>query len=325
MYNHLLEKAAELMAQETPFALATVVRRERPTSADPGAKAIITLDGTFFGWVGGSCAQPTVLNEALKTLEDGQPRLVVITPHTEEATRPGTQVFQMTCYSGGTLDIYIEPYLPAPQLLLFGVSPITEAMTKLGKVMGFKVCVIDPSATRERFAEADALLAKVDAENLGRGWESYAVVATMGHWDEQALKEAIALDTDYVGLVASKKRFAAISAQLRADGLSEDQLAAIRCPAGVDIAATAMEEIALSVLAEVVSLRRRGAQETTKQKRQTPRTREVPQLEMATDPVCHMAVDLRTAQHTVEHAGTRYYFCCRHCQHSFEQEPGKYV
>ena len=139
MNNRVLQKASELLAEALPFALATVVRRERPTSGVPGDKAIITLDGNFLGWVGGSCAQPTVLKEAQKALADGEPRLVVLTPNLSEEPREGIELYRMTCYSGGTMEIYIEPYLPEPQLLICGVSPAAEALVKIGEAVGFKV------------------------------------------------------------------------------------------------------------------------------------------------------------------------------------------
>ena len=147
MNNRILEKAGEFLSQNVPFALATVVRRERPTSGEPGDKAIITSDGEFLGWIGGSCAQPTVLQEAKKAIADGEPRLVVLTPNLDEEPREGVELYRMTCYSGGTMEIYIEPYLPAPQLLVCGASPAAEALVKIGAAVGFKVILIDPSAT----------------------------------------------------------------------------------------------------------------------------------------------------------------------------------
>src|SRR5438445_213199 len=164
MNNRILEKAGELLAQNVPFALATVVRRERPTSGEPGDRAIITADGEFLGWIGGSCAQPTVLEEAKKTIADGEPRLVVLTPNLDEESREGIELYRMSCYSGGTMEIYIEPYLPAPQLLVCGASPAAEALVKIGAAVGFKAILIDPSATEEKFSAAEMVLPQVEPQ-----------------------------------------------------------------------------------------------------------------------------------------------------------------
>ena len=167
MNNRILEKANEFLSQSVPFALATVVRRERPTSGEPGDKAIITSDGEFLGWIGGSCAQPTVVQEAKKAIADGEPRLVVLTPNLDEEPREGVDLYRMTCYSGGTMEIYIEPYLPAPQLLVCGASPAAEALVKIGAAVGFKVILIDPSATEEKFSAAEMVLPQIEPDKLG--------------------------------------------------------------------------------------------------------------------------------------------------------------
>ena len=207
MNNRIVERAHELLARGAPFALATVVRRERPTSGEPGDKAIVTAEGEFLGWIGGSCAQPTVLIEAKKALADGEPRLVVLTPNLDAQARDGVELYRMTCYSGGTLEIYIEPYLPEPELLVCGASPAAEALVKIGAAVGFKVILVDPSATPEQFSAAAVVLPRIEPEKLGNGRERYAVVATNGNWDEEALKQLLPLSLDYLGLVASTKRF----------------------------------------------------------------------------------------------------------------------
>lgn len=321
MTNGILQKAHELLSRGIPFALATVVRRERPTSGEPGDKAIITPDGTFLGWVGGSCAQPTVLTEAQKALEDGEPRLVVITPKLDEELRGGIELYRMSCYSGGTMEIYIEPYLPDPQLLVCGVSPAAEALIKIGKAVGFKAILIDPLGTAEKFPDADMVLSKVEVERLGNCKERYAVVATNGNWDEEAIKALLPLSLDYLGLVASKKRFQETIKGLSEDGVREDKLARIKCPAGIDISARTFPEVALSVVAEIVSIRRRKEQKAAASDKPTevkaPATKE--------DPVCHMVVDPKTAQHQMDFEGVTYYFCNAHCKKSFEKDPSRYL
>jgi xanthine dehydrogenase accessory factor len=321
MNNSVLQRAHELMAQGVPFALATVVRRERPTSGQPGDKAIITRTGEFVGWVGGSCAQPTVLQEAEKALADGEPRLVVLTPNLDAEVREGIELYRMTCYSGGTMEIYIEPYLPEPQLLICGASPAAEALVKIGKAVGLQVFLIDPSATAENFPDAEVILPQIAAGKFSGTRERYAVVATMGNWDEEAIKDALALAPAYLGLIASKKRFQEIVSRLSGEGLSREQLALVTCPAGLEISARTLPEVALSIMAEIVSLRRSRAEKEAV----TSGPAQVVPPAMAEDPVCHMRVDPQMARHRVDFEGLTYYFCNASCKTSFEKDPRRYL
>jgi xanthine dehydrogenase accessory factor len=321
MNNRVLQRAHELMVQGVPFALATVVRRERPTSGQPGDKAIITRTGEFVGWIGGSCAQPTVLQEAEKALADGEPRLVVLTPNLDAEVREGIELYRMTCYSGGTMEIYIEPYLQEPQLLICGASPAAEALVKIGKAVGLQVFLIDPSATADNFPDADVILPQIMAGKFSDIQERYAVVATMGNWDEEAIKDVLALSPAYLGLIASKKRFQEIVSRLSGEGVSREQLALVTCPAGLEISARTLPEVALSIMAEIVSLRRSHAE---KEAVPSGPTQVVPPA-MAEDPVCHMRVDPQTARHRVDFEGLTYYFCNASCKTSFEKDPRRYL
>src|SRR5215813_2993123 len=321
MNNWVLRKAQELLVHRVPFALATVVRRERPTSGEPGDKALITADGNFLGWVGGSCAQPTVLQEAHKALADGEPRLVVLTPNLHEEPREGVELYRMTCYSGGTLEIYIEPYLPEPQLLICGVSPAAEALVKIGKAVGFEVYLIDPAATAEKFPDADVVLPRIESEKFVDCRERYAAVATMGNWDEEALQDLLPLSLDYLGLVASKKRCQEITGRLSAAGVPREKLAVITCPAGLGISARTFQEVALSIVAEIISQRRSHVEKGEARHRPA----EGATAQMAMDPVCHMTVDPQTAKESVNFGGVLYYFCNTHCRKSFTKDPQKYL
>jgi xanthine dehydrogenase accessory factor len=320
MNNRVLQKASELLSRGVPFALATVVRRERPTSGEPGDKAIVTPDGNFLGWVGGSCAQPTVLKEAQRALEDGEPRLVVLTPNLDAEAREGIELYRMTCYSGGTMEIYVEPYLPEPQLLVCGVSPAAEALVKIGEAVGFKVILIDPSATEEKFPAAHVIFRGIETEKLRHSRERYAVVATNGNWDEEAIKGLLELSPDYLGLVASKKRFQEIVKRLQEEGVAQEKLALIKCPAGLDIPTRTFSEVALSVIAQIVSIRRSHVKKETSHKAE-----EAGKPTLAEDPVCHMTVDSQSARYTFDFEGVRYYFCNADCKKSFEKEPRKYL
>ena len=210
-------RAAELEAAGRPFAVATVVAVKRPTSARPGASGIVHPDGTIEGWVGGSCAQPVVVREALRALVDGQPRLLRLSKDTPAEGRRGDGVVElvMTCHSGGTLEIYVEPHLPAPVLWVAGTTPIAAALVTLGSAAGWRVSVFDPIADPHDFPGAERVVTGTDIAGLDPGTAPAVVVATQGVWDEEALAAALARDVSYVGLVASPTRAAVVRAWLR--------------------------------------------------------------------------------------------------------------
>jgi len=326
----LLETAADLARREQPFVLAVVVRRRPASSSQPGDMAVITAAGEFHGWLGGSCTQPTVVREARQALADGKPRLVVLTPDPASERRPGVAVFPMTCHSGGSVEIYLEPILPAPRLVVFGVSPTARALARLGKAMGYTIVAADAAAEPEMFPEADQILTNLETlaleESVAAGLRArrpgappFAVVATMGERDEEAIRAAIAMAPAYLGVVASSRRFAQMRETLMAQGVTEEVLDAIRSPAGIAIGAHTPEEIALSVLAEIVE-RRRAAKPATEEKKEA----EAPALQ-AVDPICGMTVEIATARNTAEHAGRTWYFCCGGCRARFLAEPERYA
>jgi xanthine dehydrogenase accessory factor len=259
-----------------------------------------------------------VVKEAQGAIADGEPRLVVITPNPAEQAREGAVLYHMSCYSGGTLEIHIEPYLPEPQLVVCGASPAAQALVKIGKAVGFQVVLIEPSVPVEKFAGADLVLAQVEKEKLPPCRERYAVVATMGNWDEQAVMELLTLSPDYIGVIASKKRFRQMMQSVHPDGISQEKLDSIRCPAGLDIPVRTLQEIALSVVAEIVSIRRRRAPQAEPVAAQLEST-------MVEDPVCHMTVDARTTQTMLQFESVVYYFCSAHCKNSFEKNPREYI
>ena len=245
----------------------------------------------------------------------------MLTPNLDAEVREGIELYRMTCYSGGTMEIYIEPYLPEPQLLICGASPAAEALVKIGKAVGFEVSLIDPSATAENFPEAEVILPQIEAGKFPDTRERYAVVATMGNWDEEAIKDVLALAPVYLGLVASKKRFQEIVSRLSSEGVSREQLALVTCPAGLEISARTLPEVALSIMAEIVSLRRSRAEKGAA----TGGPAQVVLPAMVEDPVCHMYVDPQTARYRVGFEGLTFYFCNASCQTSFEKDPRKYL
>ncbi|MCY4121815.1 MAG: XdhC family protein [Acidobacteria bacterium] len=264
MRTDTLQLASELAGRSEAFALATVVRREPPSSARVGDSAVVTPDGEFHGWLGGSCTRPTVIREALAALADGAPRLIGIVrdPGSASGARPGLTVFPMACHSGGSVEIYIEPLLPARRLLIFGVSPTARALARLAAVLDYRVEAVDPEASETLFPDASRLVTSDDSvEPPGSGQDAarcFAVVATLGQRDEEAAWAASRLVPAYVGVVASRKRFGKIRETLAARGATAEQLDRIANPAGLDIGAQTPEEIALSILAEITRRARAG-------------------------------------------------------------------
>jgi xanthine dehydrogenase accessory factor len=309
--DEILTLAVELQQRGEAFALATVVRCEAPTSAKPGAKGLVREDGSLQGWVGGACAEPVVAREALQALRDGRPRLIGL--YGEGGRAPGRTEgmleFPMTCHSGGTLEIYVEPYLPKPQLVLVGHGPVVETLATLGRAADFAVVTLGEGQ------EQAGLVAAV----LSR--RSSVVVATHGESDETVLEQVLATEAGYVSLVASRRRAAVVIDRLKQRGAVPEHLGRVKAPAGLDIGAVTPEEIAVSILAEIIQ-HRRGAKTEEAHAEPAPAT---PLVRVESkDPICGMIVDNVTAKFSSEFAGRSVYFCCRHCKEMFDQQPSRY-
>lgn len=305
-----------------PFVLATVVRVEKPTSAKPGAKAIITPDGALTGWVGGSCAEPSVKREALKVLQEGTPILLRLCPPEcmRDEEQEGVTEVKITCMSGGTLEIYLEPYLVQPHLVVIGHQAAAEALVNLAKVMEYPVTLVGESVSAERFPAADRVIAGLDFSQVEFTPNSYVVVASHGNYDELALEAALPSPAPYVALVASKKRASSIREYLKSDNLPEELVQRLKYPAGLDFGAQTPEEIALSILAEIIQVRRRGLGQTAPavaSPQQKP--------DEAIDPVCGMTVEVGSASLKAVYQGKSYYFCSVSCQRQFVAQPEKYL
>ena len=284
------DQCNDLRAREEPFVLATVVAYKSPQSVKVGSKAIIKSDGSWIGWVGGGCVQPIVLREAKLALQTGQPKLLTISPDDPRDDWKGVEPFRMTCEGGGSLEIYLEPFLPKPQLLIVGSSPVAETLAQLGALLDFKVVVADTdfSSVKDQIEES-----------------SYVVVATMGNRDEEGLLAVIGTRPKYLGLVASRKKSEALFEYVRTTGSTEEDIAVVTCPAGLDIGSETLPEIALSVAAEITRIRRASAEQ--------------PKVATAIDPICGMTVDVENAKYSSVADGTTIYFCCLRCKETYDQ------
>jgi xanthine dehydrogenase accessory factor len=314
----VLAEAAALIDARRAFALATVVWRRAPSSGHVGSKAIVLSDGAVHGWLGGACAEPTVIRQALDALEDGRPRLLFLGPREEfgDQERQGTIIIPMACESEGALEVYVEPVLPKPQLVVIGRSPAVHALAVQGRAVDWDVAVIDDGGQPSHHPVPEIVRTALDLAGLGIGPSTAIVVATQGHYDDLALRAALATDAGYIGLVAAEKRASMLLRQLHDHGVDDLQLARVHAPAGLDLGAVTNEEIAVAVLADLV--RRRAAGEF---RGHTVDDRHVE----AIDPVCGMTVFVDGAKHHTVHDAREYWFCSAGCLHRFQTEPHTYV
>jgi xanthine dehydrogenase accessory factor len=333
----VLEEAGELTRRGQPFALATVVWRQGPSSGQQGSRAIITAGGDLHGWIGGACAEPVVIREARQVITEGVPRLLLLGTPEQFASKAqaggampdGMTFVPIACQSEGALEVYIEPMLPAPHLVVVGRSPMVTTLADLSRALGWRTTVLDRGA----FSTADA------AEN------SMVVVATQGHGDEDAVEQAVAARPAYLGLVGSAKRGAAVLGYLADRGVPQDQLDRVRVPAGLDLGRTSHREIAVAILAELVQLRASGGLVAVSAVGSDAGGRSAVELSGAggsggsppgeqsggsppresRDPVCGMTVNADASSYPLEHEGVTYYFCCAGCRRSFQENPAAYL
>ena len=311
----VLERASELARQGQAFALATVVWRQGPSSGQLGSRAIITAGGEVHGWIGGACAEPTVIREARQVIAEGEPRLLLLgTPDQfGEKVPEGMTVVPIACQSEGALEVFIEPVQPVPRLVIVGRSPMAQTLAALADALGWRTAVLDGPA----FTAADA-----DPATM-------VVVATQGHGDEDAMEQAVLARPAYLGLVASHRRGAVVLGYLADRGLPKDQLDRVRVPAGLDLGRTSHREIAVAILAELVQLHAAGAidvaatGEAGADAHADPAKRAAPAE--AVDPVCGMTVAADESSYPLEHDGVTYYFCRAGCRREFEANPAAYV
>ena len=262
----VMDMVARLKAAEQAFVLATVVRTVSVTAAKAGAKAIIRPDGTIAaGWIGGGCARGAVLKAARDALADGEPRMVSVQPENLLAelgvkpgeNRDGVRFATNMCPSKGTMDVFIEPVLPHPSLVVLGGSPVALSLAAQARQLGYHVTIAAPSADLPETPDADML---IDGFALGKLNQAkrFVVVSTQGKGDEAALRAAVALDAAYHAFVGSRRKMAALRAKLIAEGCEAEAIDRIKAPAGLDLGAITPEEIAMSILAEITVERRRG-------------------------------------------------------------------
>ena len=326
--NTLLKQAQRMEQQQMPFALVTVVRCQSPASAKPGAKALVTAEGIVTGWIGGGCAQPIVVKATKDALTSGRSALIRISPDQESVTIPGVKQYKMVCHSGGTMDIFIDPFVPAKHILVIGIAPTAVKFAELARSLNFSITAAFPNTSEELFPHA-TVIPSLDHAELQAVAPAIALVATQGNRDEAGLEAAIASNAPYIALVASERKAQKLRAYLLDRGHSAERVASIVAPVGVEIGATTPEEIALSALAGIVKESHMGSISA-------PSPDPAPSAKLegeaahdnsteAIDLVCGMSVDIASAEHSSYHNDTDYYFCNAHCKNAFDADPHSYI
>lgn len=324
MHNAFINKINEFKNGAEAYALAIIVRRKIPSSGKPGDKAIITADGHIHGWIGGGCTRGIVLKEALLSIKERKPRFVSISPNKVERTDENTKFYAMTCQSGGEVEVYIEPVLPKPQLIIFGTSHIAKSLAKVAKAIDYQVDVVMSSADKNVFPEVDNIIGIKDLDSNQIKSSAYIVVCTQGEGDAEALQKALAIGSSYLSFVASRKKANAIYREVRGMGATFDQLKTIKTPAGLDIGAKMPDEVAISILAEIIK-HYRAADELIQSNEEDKGEITLKNEDFYINPVCNIPVQKSTAKHVINYKEKDYYFCCDGCKVSFEKEPDKYA
>jgi len=314
-----MDKALALQKANKSYVLAQVVRRRNPSSSKPGDKAIITADGQIHGWIGGGCTRGIVLKEALASFKDRKPRLVCIAPGVKDDDKANVKQYVMTCQSGGEVDVFIEPILPVPTITIVGVSHIGQALADIASAMKYTVHVAMADVDRSIFPSADEIMPISDLVARDHSGPNYTIVCTQGEADAQSLEMAIKQKPDYLAFVSSRLKANAIFNELRAKGVSFDDLKKIKTPAGLDLGAKTPHEVAISILAEIIKQYR---DDTVQDQGGTD-------IELSDayymNPVCNIPIQKSTAKYVLDYKDEKVYFCCDGCKVSFEKDPKKYM
>lgn len=337
-----LDRVAALRRDRQTFATATVVGRRPPVSGHLGDRAIVYADGRMDGFIGGACSREIVRRQALECMRLGCARLVSIRPDAAaDSSNPEHVVVPMTCVSEGAVDVYVEPVLPPRRLVVVGATPVAESLARLSRAIEYEVVrVVDAPEARDLAARAAAegftvvTLDSLEAVLTEAERDAAAVVASQGHYDEQALEAILRAGASYVGLVASRKRGATVKEWLQRGGVPEVE--SVRTPAGLDLGARTAPEVALSILAEIVRARpAQAGDSSTRADRSGQASPDAgeraglppapPASAAAIDPVCQMEVEIATARHSAEVEGATYYFCCAQCRTRFVADPAPFL
>lgn len=336
MFNELALQIEKHLALGSNFAIAQVVDRVAPSSGKVGDKALILETGELIGWVGGGCVRGIVIKEAIDVIKTKRYRRVRISPEGGTMETANYKEYVMSCQSKGTLEVLIEPVIAQPELIIVGKSNIARKLSQLATAADFRVAVLANSIDAQMFPSAHLVLDQVDFSSFKNLNNTYIIVTTQGEEDDLSVRKALETSVKYVGFVASKKKAQDLKTYLKSEGLSEERIAQLRSPVGLDINAKLASEVAISILAEVIDHFRSGNASLNMPMcdATTTATTTTPDRTLAEDkfaeeyyinPVCQVPVSKTNPKHVVEYQGEKVYFCCDGCKVSFEKNPAKYM
>jgi xanthine dehydrogenase accessory factor len=325
MPDQFIKDIEQLRKKNEPFAMALVVRRDAPSSGKPGDKAVINKYGEITGWVGGGCVKGILVKEAEDALKTGKARLVKIGKSVNPLKQEGVMEYKMTCQSEGTVEVFIEPVLPLPHLVVIGQSAIAKALVRLAGAAGYRITGVAQDANLKTFEKVDELITRINLEQVKTTDATFIVVATQGEGDERALTEALQKKRAYLGFVASRKKMPAITAYLESNGFGKTDMDSITSPAGIDIHAKKPEEVAISILAQIIQIQNTMPVPAAFEKFDAVKEDGGKAPEYYINPVCGVPVDKNNPKHVVEYQGEKIYFCCDGCKVKFDAEPEKYM
>ena len=320
MYNDLIYQISKYMGQGEEFAVAQVIWREAPSSGKPGDKAIILKDGTMIGWIGGGCVKGIAIKEAHEAIRENKSRLVRINPDEVNGEEDSNhKTYRMTCHSGGTMELFVEPITPNPQLIIVGKSNIARALSKLAIAANLRVNVLSNDVHKGMFPGVNNLHDRVEFSKINIDQNTFIVVATQGEDDEESIRKALETSCNYVGFISSLRKSVKIKEYLEQTELSANRINELKTPVGMDINAKLPEEIAISILAEIVELFRDPNRKVDNE------SDTVINDDSYINPVCGVSVSKKDAKHVLEYGAHTVYFCCDGCKVSFDTEPEKYI
>ncbi|MDH5609060.1 MAG: XdhC family protein [Cyclobacteriaceae bacterium] len=320
MFNEINEQLRQFALEGETVALVQVVWRQAPSSGKPGDKAIITENGSLIGWIGGGCVKGIAIREGIRAIKQRKYRLVKIAPdNVNDQTDDHLKIYRMTCHSGGSMELFIEPIMPNPHIIILGKSNIARAISKLAKAANFQVSILSKNAEKSMFPTADTIIDGVHFDRIVVGSNAYVIVATQGEGDEESVKNSMLTPARYVGFIASARKSESIKQYLTDSGVDPDRVNQLRTPVGLNINAQVPEEVAISILAEVILEFRGGS----------PRTMTGRDVQVKDDyflnPVCNLPISKADAKYITEYKNHTLYFCCDGCKISFDKDPEKYI
>jgi xanthine dehydrogenase accessory factor len=325
MGDQLLEYQLELRMKNEAFVLATVVRREAPTSGKTGDKALINKLGEITGWVGGGCVKGILIKEAADAMKTGKSRLVIIGQSLQPSKKEGIMEYKMSCHSEGTVELFIDPVLPAPHLVVIGKTAIARAVIRLAGTLGYRITVVGQPGDSAQLPGVHESISIEALPGLVTSRNSFITVATQGEGDETALETSLKKQRDYLGFVSSKKKMESLKNYLRDAGLQKEAIDSIHSPAGLDIGAKSPEEVAVSIVAQIIQVRSELLSKGSFETMQLTGSENKEGPSYYINPVCGVPVDMNQPKYIIEYKGESVYFCCDGCKVKFEKDPEKFI